>query len=125
MIVSKVVTPDQLIEELRALPEKIESAVEECLDLGNMLFWARMFCPVKSGSLRDTIRAYRISPTSTVLLAGGWEYINTETGKPVDYARYVHDGTSRQVAQPFFIQAVEMEKDNLRRAILEKTAEKF
>jgi len=47
----------------------------------------------------DTISEYYI-------LAGGGGVINPIHGREVDYARAVHDGTSRQAANPFLDRAI-------------------
>ena len=55
--------------------------------------------------------------------AGGGGYINPRTGHPVDYARHVHDGTSRMPTRPFLLQAVILERLRYAREILRKTME--
>jgi hypothetical protein len=59
------------------------------------------------------------------LIAGGASYINPRTGLPVDYARHVHDGTSRMPPRPFLLQAMIQERLRYAREMLGKTAEVF
>lgn len=70
--------------------------------------------PVDTGSLRASHRlrvhalpaghVYQVSVT-----VGGW-VTNPKTGRKVDYAKLVHDGTSRTPARPFLRQAIETHK---------------
>ena len=57
-------------------------------------------CPVDTGALRSTVRVESSTAglQSTVLVG--------DESKEVDYAKFVHDGTSRQAANPFFLRAV-------------------
>lgn len=125
MVVTKYVRLEDLTQELQAIPGKIAESVDENLGLERMLQWAKIFCPVITGALRESIRALRMGKSETWLIAGGWEYTNPVTGKPVTYARAVHDGTMFQVAQPFLLMAMEMDRHQLAERIKEGTLEKI
>lgn len=65
---------------------------------------AANLCPVDTGRLRNSI---------THAIDGG--ELATYIGTNVEYARYVHNGTSRQKAQPFLTDAVNQNADKYRR----------
>ncbi len=58
-----------------------------------------------------------------MLAAGGGGYVNPRTGREVDYAAAVHEGTGRTPPRPFLLQAVLAERLNLAREIIAATAE--
>jgi HK97 gp10 family phage protein len=62
---------------------------------------ARAIVPVDTGALRDSIRAEMTGQTEGRLSAGGGG---------VDYAVYVHEGTSRMSARPFLAQAMDHQR---------------
>ncbi len=95
-----------------------EEAARNNLGLETMVAAAQALCPVDTGALRGSIRAERVSPLESVLAAGGLQYINYRTMKPVLYAEYVHEGTSTMPARPFLLQAVLLERQNLLQRIL-------
>jgi len=97
--------------EIRQIPVKIQGAAHRTLNLNSMVETARDLCPVDTTSLRQTIRAERRGPLTSALVAGGGGVINPKTGREVDYARYVHDGTSRTPPRPFLTQAVHLEAE--------------
>jgi HK97 gp10 family phage protein len=74
---------------------------------------AKGFCPVKTGNLRNSIKA-------TVLLNG----LSATVGTDIIYASYVEFGTSRQRAQPFLMPAFEANRqgflNSLRRILSSK-----
>jgi hypothetical protein len=76
-----------------------------------------------TGALRESIRVERPSQYTARLLAGGGGYTNPLTGRPVNYARYVHDGTSRMPPRPFLAHALLSEKLSIAREILYGAAE--
>lgn len=123
MRVTKKVRLEDLALELRMLPGKIESAVQGSMDVPYMVAAAQAFCPVDTGALMGSIRAEPRGPHAVALVAGGAQYVNPRTGRPVDYARFVHDGTSRTPARPFLLQAVLSERLRFVREVLERTAE--
>jgi len=109
--------------ELRLLPQRIGEAATLTLQMPWMQAAAQSFCPVDTGALLGSIRWEIRGPYEAALVAGGLNYVNPRTGRPVDYARYVHDGTSRMPARPFLLQAVLQERLRYARAMMERTAE--
>lgn len=67
---------------------------------------AAKLCPVDTGRLRNSI-------THVVNSGEKAAYIGTN----VEYAQYVHNGTSKQKAQPFLTDAVNQNADKYRRII--------
>ena len=106
MKVSKTLRLEDLGTELSLIPQSLEEAADLALELPVMLEFARAFCPVHTGALRGSIRVERPSLLSARLVAGGGGYVNPLTGWEVDYARHVHDGTSRMPARPFLLQGI-------------------
>jgi len=109
--------------ELGLLPQRIGEAAALTLQIPRMVAAAKSFCPVDTSALMGSIRAERRGPYATALVAGGLQYINPRTLRPVDYARYVHDGTSRVPARPFLLQAVLAERSRFAREMFQRTAE--
>lgn len=64
---------------------------------------AKELCPVDTGRLRNSI-------THIIDAGGDWAAIGTN----VEYAEYVHNGTSRSKAQPFLTDAVTQNADKYR-----------
>jgi len=68
---------------------------------------ARILCPVETGSLQRSIKAFKregLGPgalCSVGVSAGNAGVVNPKTGREVDYARFVEYGTSRMAAKPF------------------------
>lgn len=93
------------------------------MNIPYMLAAAQAFCPVDTGALLGTIRVERRGLYAVALVAGGMQFINPRTGRPVDYARFVHDGTSKMPPRPFLLQAVLAERYRFIREILQRTAE--
>jgi len=118
--VSKTVRLKDLGMELQLIPKTLQEAADLCLQLPRMVTFAKAFCPVRTGALRDSIRVERPSQLSAKLVAGGGGHVNPLTGREVDYARHVHDGTSRTPARPFILQAVLAERLNVGREILHR-----
>jgi len=114
---------DELEDELRSLPDKIGIAAETALDNQNILELAKINCPVMTGALRDSIRFIKATPLHIVFFAGGVQFINPLTGHWVDYARYVHEGTSKMPPRPFLLQAIIAERYNLRMEIRRRAME--
>ena len=125
MKVKKRIRLEDLGLELRLLPQKIGEAAILTLQMPWMLAAAQSFCPVDTGALLGSVRWELRSPYEAALVAGGLSYINPRTGLPVDYASYVHDGTSRMPARPFLLQAVLQERLRYAREMLRKTREAF
>jgi HK97 gp10 family phage protein len=77
---------------------------------------AKDFCPVDTGSLRESIRRETVHRKGGIfdcrVVAGG-RITNTKTERKVDYAAYVELGTSRNKAQPFLAPAVEKNRQSI------------
>lgn len=52
---------------------------------------------------------------SEMIVAGGLQFINPNTGKQCDYAVHVHDGTTKMRARPFLRRAIELNEQELKR----------
>jgi len=120
--VTKPVRLEDLGTELQLLPQSLQEAADLCLELPRMVTFAKAFCPVRTGALRDSVRVERPSQLAAKLVAGGGGHVNPLTGREVDYARHVHDGTSRTPARPFLLQAVLAERLATGREILYRAA---
>ena len=114
MRITKRVPLNELRLELEMLPRKVAEAADQALGCESMVVAAKAFCPVRTGALRNSIRAERRGPYSTALVAGGGE---------ISYARIVHEGTSRMPPRPFLLQALKMEKLHFARELLARTGE--
>ena len=125
MRVVKVVPLGNLPRELERLPEKMREAAEQALSLEDFVKTAKALCPVETGALRSSIRGERRGPLASALVAGGGGFLNPRTGREVDYARYVHDGTSRRAPNPFLLQALRMRALAFAREVLRRTAEEI
>lgn len=62
-------------------------------------------CPVDTGALRNSIQTHVETD------------LKVTVGTPLEYAPYVHDGTSRVEGRPFLAQAAEEEKKNFQREL--------
>lgn len=122
MRVKKRVRFEDLGLEFRMLPQKISEAAFQTLTCERMVETSKYLCPVDTAALMISIRAERRGPYKTAIIAGGGGYINPRTGREVDYARYVHDGTSRMPARPFLLQAILIEVHKFALEMLERTA---
>lgn len=60
---------------------------------------------------------------TAMIKVGGMEYINPRTGKPVNYAQAVHDGTRYMAARPFLMDAIMLNESYLQ-SLLEKNLNK-
>ena len=123
MKVTRRIRLEDLGLELRMIPQKIEEAAQATLGMPFMVAAAKAFCPIDTSALMASIRAEMRGDQSAALVAGGGGFINPRTGRPVDYARYVHDGTSRVPARPFLLQAVLAERLRFIREMFTRTAE--
>ena len=119
----KTVNLNDLPLELQLIPEKIGAAAQQALQLPQMVATAKSFCPIHTGALMSSIRAEQRELYLAILVAGGVNYVNPVTGGFVDYARAVHDGTSRTPARPFLLQAVLAERLNLAYEIIRGSLE--
>ena len=122
---TKRVRLEDLGLELRLIPQKIGEAAKFTLQMPWMEAAAKSFCPVDTAALMGSIRAEMRGPYAMALVAGGGDFINPRTGRPVDYARYVHDGTSRMPAKPFLLMAVLQERLRYAREMFRKVMGMF
>jgi HK97 gp10 family phage protein len=120
--VTKNIRVQDLAMEISLIPQNFTEASEMTLQLPRVVSYAKALCPVQTGALRDSIRVENPRPYTAKLVAGGGRHVNALTGKVVDYARHVHDGTSRMPARPFLAQALLSEKLNIARDILYSAA---
>jgi HK97 gp10 family phage protein len=123
--VTKRVRFEDLGLELRLLPQNISEATTLSLQMPWMEAAAKSFCPVDTGALLGSVRWEIRGPHEAALVAGGIGYVNPWTGRPVDYAKHVHDGTSWMPARPFLLQAIIQEKLRYAREMLRKMGEAF
>jgi hypothetical protein len=95
-------------EKIAELPEKmLDYAFEVLLKQAELMKGlAQVYAPVETGSLRDSIRIERGGVgkgwRQVKIRAGGY-VTNPKTGKLVNYARYMEEGT-RYVAGFFYMQ---------------------
>jgi hypothetical protein len=115
----RIVDVDELPEALEGLPDRISEAAWAALGLEEAVPIAKALCPVDTGALAGSIRVERTGPLGSALVAGGSEYTNPRTGRPVDYAAVVHEGTSGRPARPFLRQALLIEASGIARVMLE------
>ena len=118
MKVTVNVTPEGLAQELEATPARLTVAASNALQLTRVYAQAKALCPVDTGALRDSIRVEHPDAYTATLIAGGAGYTNPVTGRPVDYARHVHNGTRWTPPRPFLTQAVLSERGRVGREIL-------
>ena len=123
MRVRKELGIGELDGELGRLQEAISRSASSVLGLEGVVDSARAFCPVDTGALASSIRAERRGPTEAALVAGGGGFVNPRTGRPVDYAAAVHDGTSGQPPRPFLEQAIQAQGLALAVEMARRTAE--
>jgi HK97 gp10 family phage protein len=99
-------------ETLAVLPEKmLEQAYEVMMAQAHLIVGlAQIYCPVDTGSLRDSIRVERggegLHWRGVKVRAGGY-VTNPDTGRTVDYAVYQEEGTRYMMGRHFLSQAVE------------------
>lgn len=67
---------------------------------------AKKLCPVKTGTLKRSIRAI-VTENKSQVRAGGDAGCAPGVGSPVEYAGYVELGTSKMFADPYLRPAVE------------------
>jgi len=123
MRVTKNVRLEDLGLEFGLLAQSMREAAQMTLQVPFMIAAAKSLCPIDTGALMRSIRAERRGPYETALIAGGGGFINPRTGREVDYARYVHDGTSRMPARPFLLQAIISQRLRFAREMLRRTLE--
>lgn len=111
--------------------EQLQRDAPKMFDRLLFRYWQKVYsyavreCPVDTAALRATIRIQKGRNTTGryvvgrgdrvseyYILAGGGGVINPRHKREVDYARAVHDGTSKQPANPFLDRAMmKAEKD--------------
>jgi len=120
--VTKRISLEDLGHELRLLPEKVSEATANVLRLPWFENTAKSLCPVDTSALLSSIRTEARGLHEVAIVAGGGGFTNPRTGRDVDYAREVHDGTSRMPPRPFLLQAVLLERERYLREMLAETA---
>ena len=114
------ITDPNLKEKLAVLPDKMLDYAEEVLLAQAHLIvgLAQVYCPVDTGSLRDSIRVERggqgLKWRQIRVRMGGY-VTNPNTGRRVNYAKHQEFGTRYIVAKLFLTQAV----DEVRPTIVE------
>lgn len=69
---------------------------------------AKQKCPVKTGTLKRSIRpVIALEKGKAEIVAGGEAGVVPGVGTPIEYAAYVELGTRKQAAQPYLRPAVE------------------
>ena len=86
---------------------ELASAIEEAAGLVEAR--AKDLCPVRTGRLRDSIRA------AVAEIAG--DVLRAEVGTDVPYAAAVEMGTRRAAAQPFLLPALEACREEVQRIV--------
>jgi len=122
---AKTMNHKEFAVEMNLLATGIKDSVDDLDNFMSILLSARIFCPVKTDALRDSIRLEKGGGHLVALVAGGSGFINSRTGREVDYAVHVHEGTSRMPARPFLTQAIQKEKLVVGRRILTETLERI
>jgi len=120
--VTKRISLEDLGYELRLLPAKVSEATANVLCLPWFEDTAKSLCPVDTLALLSSIRTEARGLHEVAIVAGGGGFANPRTGREVDYARDVHDGTSRMPPRPFLLQAVLLERERYLREMLAETA---
>lgn len=114
-------------EKIATLPEKMLDYAEEVLlsQAHLIVGLAQVYCPVDTGSLRDSVRVERGGVGQRwreIRVRAGGYIVNPKTGKFVNYAFYVEN-----FVQPFLRPAVEEVKPTitvmLQNNVLEKALE--
>lgn len=115
-------TDPNLKSKIAELPEKMADYAEEVLlnQVHLIVGLAQVYCPVDTGSLRDSIRVERGGKQKywrEIRVRAGGYITNPNTGKLVNYALYVHEGTRHMSAQPFLAQAINEVKPTIEQMI--------
>ncbi len=97
---------DRLIEQLGKIAQQSPETVETVLDRAGVILrgTSKEESPVRTGNLRRSIQLYR------------------QVGKRIvrpgaDYALYVHEGISRQRANPFLVRGMQRGEPEIKREI--------
>lgn len=125
-------TQEEMLQLSRAIPKSVEKELDAVFD--KIYNAAIQFCPIDTGALVSTIQIVEgvlgeasgsikdVMIFNKSIIAGDETITNPKTGRPVDYARFVHDGyTTRggvwKAGVPFLTEAVEMYMVELEEAI--------
>ena len=116
-------------QKLAELPEKmLEYAFEVLIKQAELMRdLAKIYVPVDTGSLRDSIRVERGGEGKgwrEVRVRAGGYVTNPETGRLVDYARYQEEGTKFQVGKFYMQQAFDEVKPTIAMMIKANVVEK-
>lgn len=112
---------DRVINVLNQLPEKTSNQIKRQLQASadRVLKQSSKEVPVDKGDLKSTGRVepytdgdYSSHQTVAFDVAYGGQN-GSETGEFVDYAGFVHDGTTRQQPQPYLLPSFEEESQKL------------
>ena len=112
------ITDPNIKEKLAVLPEQMLDHAEEVLlsQAHVIVGLAQIYCPVDTGSLRDSIRVERggqgLRWREVRVRAGGY-ITNPDTGRLVDYAVYQEEGTRYIIGTHFLLRAVEEVKPTI------------
>jgi len=123
MMMLKRVRMEDLGLEFQHLAEIIRAASDPMSELPFLVDAAKELCPAATGTLKASIRAEGRGPFQAALVAGGGGFINPITGRAIDYAGLVHEGTSWTMPRPFLLQAVIQERLHLAKMMIQRTAE--
>ena len=118
VVIRKTVSDlNELVLELEKLPNTIDLVTSEGILEGAdlIVIYGKEFCPVRRGDLMRSIRKEREGKTVKIIAGGG----------AVDYAAYVHEGTSRMPARPFLEQAVRIVAPQIADKIVAKGVERI
>lgn len=103
---------DKILKDIHKQSEKLVQCVAITISRE-----AKKLCPVKTGTLKRSIRAI-VTKDKSQVRAGGPVGCAPGVGSPVEYAGYVELGTSKMPAQPYLRPAVEkFSKNDLKKCI--------
>lgn len=117
-------------QKIAELPEKmLEYAFEVLMKQAELIRdLAQVYVPVDTGSLRDSIRIERggegLAWRGVKVRAGGY-VTNPRTGKRVNYAKYVEEGTRHMSARPYLMLAVTEVQPTIAEMIKAGVVDKF
>ena len=94
---------DKFLRKMDVTNERLVKKVAQ-----NISRKAKQKCPVKTGTLKRSIRAdVKLAEDKAEIVAGGDKGCAPGVSSPVEYAVYVELGTHKQKAQPFLRPALE------------------
>lgn len=117
-------------QKLAELPEKMtEAAYQIMMEQAHLIVGlAQVYCPVDTGSLRDSIRVERGGEGKAwreVRVRAGGYVTNPETGRIVNYARFQEEGTRYIIGIHFLSDAVEQVRPTIEEMIRSGVANKI